>query len=57
MPMNVLVAGSTGKTGTQLVNEIKQMGHNPVALVRESSDTSGLPDGVERKSTRLNSSH
>ncbi|WP_386625469.1 SDR family oxidoreductase [Sulfitobacter geojensis] len=49
MTMNVLVAGSTGKTGTQLVKEIKQMGHNPVALVRESSDTSGLPDGVEKR--------
>jgi uncharacterized protein YbjT (DUF2867 family) len=46
MTMNVLVAGSTGKTGSQLVAEIKEMGQIPVALVRESSDTSVLPDGV-----------
>jgi uncharacterized protein YbjT (DUF2867 family) len=46
MTMNVLVAGSTGKTGSQLVAEIKEMGQLPVALVRESSDTSVLPDGV-----------
>ncbi|MEH6644716.1 SDR family oxidoreductase [Sulfitobacter sp.] len=44
--MNVLVAGSTGKTGSQLVAEIKELGQTPVALVRESSDTSVLPDGV-----------
>ena len=46
MTMNVLVAGSTGKTGSQLVAEIKEMGQLAVALVRESSDTSVLPDGV-----------
>lgn len=45
--MNVLVAGATGKTGVRLVRELTARGHHPIALVRESSDTSGLPAGVE----------
>jgi len=49
MTINVLVAGSTGATGSQIVSEIKKMEQNPVALIRESSDTSGLPDGVETR--------
>lgn len=44
--MQVLVAGATGKTGSRLVKELKARGHTPIALVRESSDTSGLADGV-----------
>ncbi len=45
--MNVLVAGATGKTGLQLVRELSSRGHNPIALVRESSDTSALSSDVE----------
>lgn len=45
--MKVLVAGSTGKTGRRLIGELKSRGHYPIALVRESSDTSTLPSDVE----------
>jgi uncharacterized protein YbjT (DUF2867 family) len=45
--MKILVAGATGKTGLHLVKELKIRGHDPVALVRESSDTSALPGDVE----------
>ncbi|WP_223146152.1 NAD(P)H-binding protein [Hafnia alvei] len=40
--MKVLVAGATGKTGRRLIGELKSRGHYPIALVRESSDTSTL---------------
>ncbi|WDR00895.1 NAD(P)H-binding protein [Devosia sp. J2-20] len=43
MSMNILVAGATGKTGRQLVQALIDQGHQPTALVRESSDTSALP--------------
>ncbi len=45
--MNILVAGATGKTGMRLMSELSSRGHRPIALVRESSDTSSLPSGVE----------
>lgn len=45
--MNVLIAGATGHTGRRLVDEVLARGHHPIALVRESSDTSELPDAVE----------
>lgn len=45
--MQVLVAGATGNTGSRLLKELKHNGHSPIALVRESSDTSKLADGVE----------
>lgn len=47
MSMNILVAGATGNTGQQLVQNLIDQGHKPTALVRESSDTSGLPQGVD----------
>lgn len=47
--MNVLVAGATGKTGSRLVKELVSRGHHPIALVRDSSDTSVLPADVERR--------
>lgn len=47
--MKILVAGATGNTGTRLVNELCSRGHAPVALVRSSSDTSDLPEGVEQR--------
>lgn len=47
MSMNILVAGATGKTGQHLVRELIDLGQKPTALVRESSDTSALPEGVD----------
>lgn len=45
----ILVAGSTGKTGLHLVQELVDLGHKPTALVRESSDTSALPQLVDTR--------
>ncbi|MFX0544135.1 SDR family oxidoreductase [Roseovarius sp. S1116L3] len=45
--MKILVAGATGKTGLRVVDELKHKGHSPIALVRESSDTSSLPADIE----------
>jgi len=45
--MNVLVAGATGNTGMRVVRELTSRGHHPIALVRESSDTSVLPANTE----------
>lgn len=45
--MNILVAGATGKTGQRLTYQLLENGHHPIALVRDSSDTSDLPNGVE----------
>lgn len=47
MSMTILVAGATGKTGQHLVQFLIDQGHKPTALVRESSDTSVLPQGVD----------
>ena len=47
MSMNILVAGATGKTGLHLVQELIDLGQKPTALVRASSDTSALPEGVD----------
>lgn len=46
MSMNILVVGATGQTGQEIVTELLASGHKPTALVRESSDTSALPEGV-----------
>lgn len=53
MTMTVLVAGSTGKTGRQIVADLQAMGHKPIALVRDSSDTSVLPEGVAVRTADL----
>lgn len=45
--MNILVAGATGKTGLRLTGELIERGHEPIALVREDSDTSDLPAGAK----------
>lgn len=47
MSMNILVAGATGKTGLHLVQQLIDLGQKPTALVRESSDISALPEGVD----------
>ncbi len=44
--MNILVAGATGNTGKRLIGELIANGHSPIALVRDGSDTSGLPEDV-----------
>ncbi|VVT28935.1 SDR family oxidoreductase [Hoeflea sp. EC-HK425] len=46
MPKTILIAGATGKTGRHLVQTLLDQGQSPIALVRESSDTSTLPEGV-----------
>lgn len=51
--MKVLVAGSTGKTGLRVVNELRSRSHRPVALVRESSDTNDLENDIERRTGDL----
>jgi len=47
--MTILIAGATGKTGLRLVDQLKNSGHSPIALVRESSDTSALPKDIEQR--------
>ncbi|MBU2032444.1 MAG: SDR family oxidoreductase [Alphaproteobacteria bacterium] len=47
--MKILIAGATGNTGLRLVSELASRGHHPVALVRESSDTSALPEATEQR--------
>ena len=47
--MRILVAGATGNTGARLVKALAEAGHAPVAMVRESSDTSVLPAGCETR--------
>lgn len=49
MSMSILVAGATGKTGHHLVKYLINQGHRVTALVRESSDTSAIPHGVEMR--------
>lgn len=47
MTNTILIAGATGKTGRILAEKLSEAGRKPVALVRESSDTSGLPQGTQ----------
>lgn len=47
--MKILVAGATGKTGTRLMKKLVADGHDAIALVRESSDTSQLPSQAEHR--------
>ncbi|UYV39630.1 SDR family oxidoreductase [Rhodobacteraceae bacterium D3-12] len=44
--MNILIAGATGKTGQILTRNLREQGQNVTALVRESSDTTALPEGT-----------
>ena len=47
--MKILVAGATGKTGIRLMDRLAAGGHTPIALVRESSDTSKLPEQAQQR--------
>lgn len=47
--MKILVAGATGSTGTRLMEKLVSGGHNPIALVRTSSDTSKLPSQADQR--------
>lgn len=47
--MKILVAGATGNTGTRLMKKLVSDGHTPIALVRESSDTSQLPEQSQQR--------
>ncbi len=47
--MKILVAGATGSTGTRVMEKLVEGGHDAVALVRESSDTSKLPTQAEQR--------
>lgn len=49
MSHTVLVAGATGKTGRLLVAELQDRGATPIALVRDGSDTSVLPEGTQTR--------
>jgi len=51
--MKILVAGATGKTGIRLMHKLEAGGHEAVALVRESSDTSQLPKTAEQRTGDL----
>ncbi|MFU1683622.1 SDR family oxidoreductase [Phaeobacter piscinae] len=44
--MQVLVAPATGNTGRRVVEKLQRLGHHPIALIREGSDTSTLPRGT-----------
>lgn len=47
--MKILVAGATGNTGTRLMEKLVSRGHDAIALVRESSDTSKLPTQAQQR--------
>jgi nucleoside-diphosphate-sugar epimerase len=47
--MKILVAGATGNTGLRLMKKLVARSHDPVALLRESSDTDKLPVGCEQR--------
>lgn len=47
MIMNILIAGATGQTGLILTQDLLNQGHHVTALVRDSSDTSSLPEGTD----------
>ena len=51
--MRILIAGATGLTGRALTRKVQQSGRTPVALVRDSSDLSVLPDGAETRTGDL----
>ncbi|WP_121632540.1 SDR family oxidoreductase [Tropicibacter alexandrii] len=53
MTKTILLAGATGKTGRLLAQDLVDQGHSVTALVRDSSDTSVLPEAVTLKQADL----
>ncbi len=51
--MKILIAGSTGKTGLRLTQQLKEAGHQPIAMHRASSDISKLPEDVATREADL----
>lgn len=47
--MKILVAGATGNTGLRLMKKLVERRHDPIALVRDSSNTDNLPVGSEQR--------
>lgn len=47
--MKVLVTGGTGFLGVNLVERLRDGGHEPVVLVRDSSPTGFLPEDIETR--------
>ncbi len=45
--MKILVAGATGSIGLHVVNTAIDMGHHPVALVRNRRKVKRLPRGTD----------
>ena len=53
MTKTILIAGATGKTGAILTRDLLDKGHRVIALVRDSSDTSDLPERVDLRNADL----
>ncbi|RPE66989.1 putative NAD(P)-binding protein [Pacificibacter maritimus] len=53
MTKNILIAGATGKTGRILTQQLIDQGQTVTALVRESSDTSQLPEATSLRQADL----
>ncbi|GAA4643389.1 SDR family oxidoreductase [Pontixanthobacter gangjinensis] len=51
--MQILIAGATGNTGLRIVSQMTEQGHHPIAMVREGSDTAGLPTGTQTRAGDL----
>ena len=51
--MNILIAGATGNTGKRLANQLSEDGHKVIAMHRDGSDTSGLPNDAEMRQADL----
>ena len=47
VPVKVLVTGASGFLGGRVITRLLEMGHEVVALVRETSNTEGLPKNIE----------
>jgi uncharacterized protein YbjT (DUF2867 family) len=53
MAKTILIAGATGQTGRLLTKDLLNRGHAVIALVRDGSDVSVLPDAVTLRQADL----
>ena len=53
MAKTILIAGATGQTGRLLTKDLLNRGHAVIALVREGSDVSVLPDAATLRQADL----